>query len=522
MAKQRLFYYLLMTALVIFSLFSRDLTPVNELKYISIALESLHSNHWFAFYNHGEIYADKPPVYFWIIMSGIKLFGTEGGILWTGLFSVLPAIGICEVLYRWVKSDLNEEMRLLAIMLLMSTSLFLGCALVLRMDMLMAFFITLSLYQFHLAYQHYQQEQQVTKQRYLILLFILCALFVKGPVGLMLPILSILVFLAQKKALKSFFVYFPLKGILAFIVICALWLLAVYLEGGAQYLYDLTVGQAVKRGVNASIHAEPVYYYLKTAFIALQPWSLLYLAAMVSFFKTKAIISDTTRLLVTISLTGLLMLSLVSSKLEIYFLPLVPFISFACVIQLYQAKQDKWWKWGLYPIAIVSLLLPIGVLLSGKALAKLPVSFQDVTVLLAIIAITAIITLLLLIKNQPIRAAKSTSLGMILLLFAVAIIIPRYNELVGVRKLAQSANMQSQQNENSEFYAYRYSLARNLDVYLQKPVKLLNSKESISLLKPGSIIIVKRNKEDVIEALTEIGQTTIEQQNVGRYSLFVR
>jgi len=237
--KQRFFYYFLAVFITLFSLLNRDLSPVNELKYISIALEGLRSNHWFAFYNHGDAYADKPPVYFWIIMLGIKLFGTEGGILWTGLFSVLPAIGICEVLYRWSKNDLNEEMRLLAIMLLMSTSLFLVCALILRMDMLMALFITLSLYQFHLAYQ----QQRVTKQRYRILLFLLCALFVKGPVGLLLPILSIVLFLFQKKALKSFFVYFPVKGILACIAICGLWLAAAY----AECLWSMALGGVFRR-----------------------------------------------------------------------------------------------------------------------------------------------------------------------------------------------------------------------------------------------------------------------------------
>ena len=518
MQKQRFFYYFLAVFITLFSLLNRDLSPVNELKYISIALEGLRSNHWFAFYNHGDAYADKPPVYFWIIMLGIKLFGTEGGILWTGLFSVLPAIGICEVLYRWSKNDLNEEMRLLAIMLLMSTSLFLVCALILRMDMLMALFITLSLYQFHLAYQ----QQRATKQRYLILLFILCALFVKGPVGLLLPILSIVLFLFQKKVLKSFFVYFPVKGILAFIVVCGVWLWAVYLEGGKQYLYDLTVGQAVRRGVNASVHPEPIYYYLKEFLIVLQPWSLLYFAAIVSVFKTKEKVSDTMRLLITISVTGLVMLSLVSSKLEIYLLPLVPFISFACVIQLSRIKQEKNWKWGLYPIAITAFLLPIAVLLSGKGVATLPLSFFDEMVLFTIISVTGLITLLCLIKNNPISAVRYTCIGMSLLLFAVAMFIPRYNDLIGMRKVAEVAQAQSQQHDNSTIYAYRYRLASNLDVYLQKTINQLDSEQSILQLKPGSIIITKRNKADILKALVDNGQVMMAQQNIGKYSIFVR
>ena len=53
----------------------RDYTPDNELKYLSIAEESIRDGNIFAFYNHGEPYADKPPLYLWIVTLGRLLFG---------------------------------------------------------------------------------------------------------------------------------------------------------------------------------------------------------------------------------------------------------------------------------------------------------------------------------------------------------------------------------------------------------------------------------------------------------------
>ena len=50
----------------------RDFSPANELRYLSIADEALADGHWFAFSNHGEPYADKPPLYFWIVMQIIS------------------------------------------------------------------------------------------------------------------------------------------------------------------------------------------------------------------------------------------------------------------------------------------------------------------------------------------------------------------------------------------------------------------------------------------------------------------
>ena len=46
----------------------RDFTPSNELRYLSIADEAIREGNVFAFTNHGIEYADKPPLYFWIVM----------------------------------------------------------------------------------------------------------------------------------------------------------------------------------------------------------------------------------------------------------------------------------------------------------------------------------------------------------------------------------------------------------------------------------------------------------------------
>ena len=71
----------------------RDFTPSNELRYLSIADEALRDGHLFAFTNQGEPYADKPPLYIWIVMLGKILFG-EHHMWFLSLFSLLPALGI--------------------------------------------------------------------------------------------------------------------------------------------------------------------------------------------------------------------------------------------------------------------------------------------------------------------------------------------------------------------------------------------------------------------------------------------
>ena len=78
----------------------RDFTPSNELRYLSIADEALRDGHLFAFFNHGVPYADKPPLYLWLVMLGRQLFGGHC-MAFLSLFSLVPAMVILRTMDRW-------------------------------------------------------------------------------------------------------------------------------------------------------------------------------------------------------------------------------------------------------------------------------------------------------------------------------------------------------------------------------------------------------------------------------------
>ena len=79
----------------------RDYTPDNELRYLSIADEALRDGHFFTFYNQGIAYADKPPLYLWIVMLGKWMFGNH--YMWfLSLFSIVPTLVIVNTMDKWV------------------------------------------------------------------------------------------------------------------------------------------------------------------------------------------------------------------------------------------------------------------------------------------------------------------------------------------------------------------------------------------------------------------------------------
>lgn len=77
----------------------------------------------------------------------------------------------------------------------MITAMYIGTALVLRMDMLMALFILLALRAFYRLYQ----GKASRSTRWMIPVYIFLAIFTKGPVGFLMPMVSIVAFLAIKK-----------------------------------------------------------------------------------------------------------------------------------------------------------------------------------------------------------------------------------------------------------------------------------------------------------------------------------
>ena len=78
----------------------RDYTPNNELRYISIIRDAVNNGSLFVFSNHGVLYADKPPLYFWIMML-FDLISDEHLLLLIGIFNLFVVGVILSVLSKW-------------------------------------------------------------------------------------------------------------------------------------------------------------------------------------------------------------------------------------------------------------------------------------------------------------------------------------------------------------------------------------------------------------------------------------
>lgn len=358
----------------------RDFTPSNELRYLSIADEAIANGHLFAFYNHGLPYADKPPLYFWIVMLCRLLFGHHS-CLALSMFSLIPAFAIVGIMDRWVMKGKSAMNRMSVAGMTLTCVMFLGTMVVLRMDMLMCLFIVLALRTF---YRMYTGEGSRRQDSLTLPLWIFLALFTKGPVGLLMPPLAIAVFLAVKRDWKGFRKYLGLKtwGIIA--ALSAVWLTCVWLEGGLDYINNLLFKQTVGRAVNAFTHARPFWFYLVTILWCLAPYTLLligsFMASLLPVRKAGAEkVSDLEILFLCTIISTAAMLSSFSSKLPIYLVPVLPFCVYLFPTVLDRIGERGWMRWsvGIFQILLLCAGIATLLFLSGSVTIPAAASLLD-------------------------------------------------------------------------------------------------------------------------------------------------
>lgn len=136
--------------------------------------------------------------------------------------------------------------------------MFVGSALVVRMDALMTMFIVLSVRTF---YNMYKGSGNLSRQRLLFPQYMFLALFTKGPLGIMIPVAGITLFLLMRRELKRWTEFFGLTTWGLLLLLSGLWFLAVYIECGSGYLENLLFHQTIERAVNAFHHKHPLWYY---------------------------------------------------------------------------------------------------------------------------------------------------------------------------------------------------------------------------------------------------------------------
>jgi len=511
---REIYLYLGTFAALIPTMLLRDFTPANELRYLSIADEALRNHTLFAFTNHGVPYADKPPLYLWAVML-VKWLTGEYNMWILSLLSLIPALGIVRTMNRWTLQEMDEECRYTAGLMLVTCGMFTVLAVTLRMDMLMCLFIILSLRTF---WRMHTDKDNNRYGRWLFPIYLFMAVFTKGPLGLFIPLCATTVYLLMAQHIRTFFRYWGWRtwGILS--MCCLLWFGVVYMEGGGGYLRNLLLHQTIDRAMNAFHHAEPFYFYSTAIWYCLAPWPLLIAGTVIAALRPRYTRSDLQRFFLTVTVTSFVLLSCISSKLEIYMLPILPFMTYTTMMFLPRFHDN-----GMSKAAVA---VPAAALAAALPSLTMAASFEATRYLhntwlyagAGVLTTSGIYAIWILYMEKRLRktvsAIRTLCTGILLGLSVCGMGLPQLNSEIGYGTLCREALETSRRNGIMEFYTWRISRAENMDVYLHRSVQVIPDSAA-----PGSVM---RRKAILMLRRRDLGHLPgREAQTIGRYAIIV-
>jgi 4-amino-4-deoxy-L-arabinose transferase-like glycosyltransferase len=274
---------LFLVSFISYLLFSH-LVPITdpvESNYALTAKEMIVSSNWLSPQIYGQVWYDKPVFFYWLTAISFKFFGFSdlAARLVPALFS-----GLGVVLIYWFLTKTSSQAVALLAALVMGTSLeYVLLAKFVITDMVLYVFNSAALIFFYFGYTN----MDGTKRWYLAMYASMAlAVLTKGPVGLLLPGLVMLLFIAVQRNWTELRKMSIPAGILLFSLIALPWYIAMYYEHGADFLNTFF---GVHNYLRATVSEHPkdnvFYYYIAVFLLGMLPWSPLTVRAMIASYK---------------------------------------------------------------------------------------------------------------------------------------------------------------------------------------------------------------------------------------------
>ena len=315
-----------------------DLWSPDEPRYAQVAREMVNRGDWILMHYNGKAYADKPPLFFWLIAvssfvwQGFSSFSVRFPAAFFGTLTVLLTFFFGKTLYSSRTGFFSG--------LILATSLeFSYLSTRANMDTTLTFFTTASLLCFFEWYRRGQdkpknlkkvEEKAKTWNLWIYGFYVGMALatLAKGPVGFILPLCVSLISLIVQKDWGSLKRMRLLSGMALFLVIVLLWYLPALFKGGEDYLQATLFRHSIDRYAQGWSKGRPIYYYLYNFPIDFLPW-VFFIPAAVAYGFSRERVEKRGEFLFLFMWFALIFIffSLSKGKRAIYLLPLYPAVS---------------------------------------------------------------------------------------------------------------------------------------------------------------------------------------------------
>ena len=514
-SEKRYTWVLLILSLLLFCPFlgSRHLWAPVEPRYAEIARVMLTKGEWIIPTINGDLYTDKPILYFWLVLVGSKLAGSVNE--WTlRLPSALSAVGLVLTAYFLGRDLFTARVGFMAAAILATSARVLWEAGWAHTDMLLAFLLTLCLYCFARAIFEIGRKREMLFAYALISL----ATLTKGLIGIVLPGLILLVFIALRGEWRSILEWHLPWGILIFLLMAGPWFASVSYVTNGKWLGDFIWVHHLQRYTAGGGHREPFYYYLTTLPADFLPWTFFVVPALV-FYRTR--LKDLWQQPVPLFLFAwfsviFLFFSISDTKRELYLLPAFP--PLAILVTCYfdklideeipETEVYRWLGYSLFgSLAIAGFILPAALAFFRMEAIWMSVPMSVVSVAGGVIGIAAIRS------RKPYKVLISTVLTVALVTLSAAIwTLPFIDRYKSAQPFAIEINKIVPPTEPLYIYA---DTMNDFNFYTRREViSVLHSPADVKgLLQNQKIVYLLVRDRDAKELTGKV--TVLAEANVG-------
>lgn len=448
-----------------------ELYNPDEPRYAQVAREMMKTGNYIVPRLGSELYAKKPPLFFWLITLCALPRGDVDSFS-ARLPSAVAAIGVVLLTCLLGGMLFNPLTGFLAGLILFTGIEFFWLATRAHLDMTLSFWITLAQFLLYCGYA----RPQGSRRLYACAFFCTgLAVLTKGPIGIIIPLLTITLFLVIRREFSRFRELKPGTGLLIAAGTTALWLVPACIMGGTEYSRDILFKETFGIIKNSFSHREPFYFYVRHFPKDFLPWTLFIPAAALYFWRCKRAGEPVTILLPLVwFLGGFIFLSCISSKRNLYLLPLYPAAALmmavfwcAAIRSGKNALHDRLANFIIVPLylffgalVLCSLVLLIAAPLKLWFVAFLHYAGTAVYTILAFAAAAGLAGIALTAKRSSVLALFAmVIITMVGLFFCIVVkILPAIDEGKAMRTFLSSVEKAVPPGDTLAFYRIDQSL----------------------------------------------------------------
>ncbi len=299
-----------------------SLTNPDEVFYVQTAKEMAAQKTWLVPYLFDQPQFEKPILTYWLLRVSFLVFGVTsfGSRFFPAVFGMIGVLAVYLLAFAAFK---DNRKAFISGLILSSAGFYVGMTRTVFTDMIFSVFILLSLVSFYLGYS---DKKRKTPAIIGFFVFTALAVLTKGPLGLIIPLAAVILFLLLRKEISFIFCRASLAGVVIFSAISLPWYIYIYHKYGDIFIREFFVNDHIRR-LLASEHAgnDTWYFYPFSLIACMFPWSLFVLFAF--WHLIKKIISKAAPVYLFLAswiLMVFLAFQFAHSKLVSYILPMFP------------------------------------------------------------------------------------------------------------------------------------------------------------------------------------------------------